>query len=705
MQRSEARVEHFPKPEDNILYLLTFAVSMTGALAALLAMPSLILWQIIPVAFGLGLVFCWSLRRAGLREYGWMLTAATAILAVLLMLKGSARFWERIDPTLGMMGPESSLGLVLLAILVLRSFAVFSAGDALFSVVPGLALYGLLAAENPGPAMRLAFLAFVLSAIILASHVRWIWEQESAQVAEHALSPLQHLPAACGIFVALVAVGLILARPISQASRAFGVVRPPHGPILAPVLPQPGPPAAGWPARSPDTYEIGSGPVRLTGTVQFTVKSDRQAYWRTRTYEIYTGRSWRTEQEANIIYSPSGVFELGGAEDARGRVAIAQTFMLEQPRRDLAAAGEPKSFTFVRSPDTPVDSLVVDGSGAAGLRGGAWIPTGAQYVATSLVPADPLPRMTDQPVPAVLNRYRKGIPLAAQEAMWLLARQIIAGKTTLLEKALALQRWVRSHGTYSLNAPAVPAGEDVVAYFVKSSNPRAYCDVYASALAMLCRAAGIPSRFAVGYLPGEYDTDAEVYVVKNSHAHAWAEVYLPPVGWVPLEATPDVAEGGSAGLTGTVGALLRGIATYAGGAGAVALAVLAWFVLLPRLRRGIRLRRVARSQGPDAREGLIAVYARALRLLARSGLGRKGWQTPLEHLEYVRATAAAALGSWLDALAQLTHDFMRARYGNCPVSAEQIARAQATVESGRRYLRQARPALKRILREREQQAL
>jgi hypothetical protein len=245
----------------------------------------------------------------------------------------------------------------------------------------------------------------------------------------------------------------------------------------------------------------------------------------------------------------------------------------------------------------------------------------------------------------------------------------------------------------------------VVAYFVKSSNPKAYCDVYASALAMLCRAAGIPSRFAVGYLAGDFDTDAEVYVVKNSHAHAWAEVYLPPVGWVPLEATPDVAEGESAGLTGAMGALARGIARYAGGAGAVALAVVAWFVFLPRLRRAIRLRRLPRSRGPDAREVLIAVYARALRLLARSGLGREGWQTPLEHLESVRATAAAALGSWLDALGQLTHDFMQARYGNRPVSVEQITRAQATVESGRRHLRQARPALKRILREREQQAL
>jgi hypothetical protein len=54
----------------------------------------------------------------------------------------------------------------------------------------------------------------------------------------------------------------------------------------------------------------------------------------------------------------------------------------------------------------------------------------------------------------------------------------------------------------------------------------------------MLRAAGVPARFCVGYLPGEWDADTENYIVRARNRHAWAEVYFPGYGWVEFEATP-----------------------------------------------------------------------------------------------------------------------------------------------------------------------
>ena len=116
---------------------------------------------------------------------------------------------------------------------------------------------------------------------------------------------------------------------------------------------------------------------------------------------------------------------------------------------------------------------------------------------------------------------------------------------------MAIQKYLRSgEFTYSLQAP-VQGGYDgnglsVLADFlaVKSG----YCIHFASAMAVMARAEGIPSRIAVGYAPGRLtgDTVAVVgqgslpeYEVDARDAHAWPELYFQGLGWVPFEPTPS----------------------------------------------------------------------------------------------------------------------------------------------------------------------
>jgi len=77
-----------------------------------------------------------------------------------------------------------------------------------------------------------------------------------------------------------------------------------------------------------------------------------------------------------------------------------------------------------------------------------------------------------------------------------------------------------------------------VDYFIFNLN-RGYADYYASAMAVLLRSLGIPSRVAVGYVAGEWDTDKEYYVVRETHAHAWTEVFFPGYGWIEFNPSPN----------------------------------------------------------------------------------------------------------------------------------------------------------------------
>ena len=56
-------------------------------------------------------------------------------------------------------------------------------------------------------------------------------------------------------------------------------------------------------------------------------------------------------------------------------------------------------------------------------------------------------------------------------------------------------------------------------------------------MVVLARSSGIPARFVSGYSPGEYDAPNARYIVRELHAHSWAEVYFPEIGWVEFEPT------------------------------------------------------------------------------------------------------------------------------------------------------------------------
>lgn len=103
----------------------------------------------------------------------------------------------------------------------------------------------------------------------------------------------------------------------------------------------------------------------------------------------------------------------------------------------------------------------------------------------------------------------------------------------------AVADWVRGLGTYDINTPRIPEGEDFALYFLTESR-RGYCVHFATATALLLRALDIPARYVTGYaVSGPADT---WNAVTEDSAHAWVEYFDPTWGWLPLDPTPAAAD-------------------------------------------------------------------------------------------------------------------------------------------------------------------
>jgi transglutaminase-like putative cysteine protease len=131
-----------------------------------------------------------------------------------------------------------------------------------------------------------------------------------------------------------------------------------------------------------------------------------------------------------------------------------------------------------------------------------------------------------------------------------IANDLVAGKTGQYAKVVAINQYFSpANGfVYSTQTEQGTTGSDLRDFL---ENKSGYCEQYASAMAYLVRAAGIPARVAIGFGYGESAGD---YVsITNKDAHAWVEVYFAGFGWVPFDPTPAGGTGRTGNLAWTEG--------------------------------------------------------------------------------------------------------------------------------------------------------
>jgi transglutaminase-like putative cysteine protease len=91
---------------------------------------------------------------------------------------------------------------------------------------------------------------------------------------------------------------------------------------------------------------------------------------------------------------------------------------------------------------------------------------------------------------------------------------------------------------YALNAPLL--GSQAIDSFLFDTRT-GYCEHYAAAFTVMMRMAGIPARIVTGYQGGWYNADADYFLIRQSDAHAWSEVWLEGSGWTRVDPTAAVS--------------------------------------------------------------------------------------------------------------------------------------------------------------------
>ena len=294
----------------------------------------------------------------------------------------------------------------------------------------------------------------------------------------------------------------------------------------------------------------------------------RSLYWRATTLDDYTGLVWdedlqlgeASEREQIDASSPLLPEAARNEEDW-----IRQEFTIEALRDNrLLASAQPVRW----EPGT--DAPVADASGDKVLVSEG-IRRDQRYTVWSYVP---------RPNPSQLNAFRGGYPDAANryleivyepvpawgaegrdtlmrvflrtsnefevgalESVYVAALGVTSEARTPYEAAALLETWFREAGgfTYDEQPPAPIGGTPALVDFVNETK-RGYCQHYAGAMALMLRLLGVPARVAVGFTSGEYSSDNREWVVRDTNAHAWVEVWFPEFGWIPFDPTPGRGE-------------------------------------------------------------------------------------------------------------------------------------------------------------------
>jgi hypothetical protein len=117
-----------------------------------------------------------------------------------------------------------------------------------------------------------------------------------------------------------------------------------------------------------------------------------------------------------------------------------------------------------------------------------------------------------------------------------LARQATAAAANPYDKAVALQSYLQTRYTYTLDQGSISADNPLANFlFVRKAG---HCEYFATAMTIMLRTLGIPARYINGFQTGEYNDVGGDFIVRASDAHSWVEAYFPGRGWITFDPTP-----------------------------------------------------------------------------------------------------------------------------------------------------------------------
>jgi len=256
------------------------------------------------------------------------------------------------------------------------------------------------------------------------------------------------------------------------------------------------------------------------------VQSDRPLYLRARSFDRFENDRWSRSDTATrkLVPEDDGEFRLSSSREGVKVEYLAHVVSLPGTILPLSA----HAITLA----VPASVIALARDGAVFLP--APIEPGFRYGATSLLPQDQ-PRPVARDVPADRSPYLQ-LPEGFSPRIVELAGRVSAGAASPLGKAVALESHLRSAYAYSFETVFTSQGVTPLDAFLFETR-RGHCEFFASAMAAMLRAVGIPSRVVHGYLAHNLNPVTGFHEVRAFDGHAWVEADIGGIGWMTFEPT------------------------------------------------------------------------------------------------------------------------------------------------------------------------
>ncbi len=645
---------------------------------------------------------------------------ATKVILAVALLAAFGAFLQSVRLAGSVDDARTSLASLFLWVQVLHAFDVPRRRDLAFSVAASVTLI----AEAGALSLDTSFLVFLVPWAALAGVwlfltssprpetldpvevVRRVPERGSGLVTARSLgtAALAVLLAGAVVFLATPRLpGAVVLSPPFSLRQALHVPDF-HGQVVNPGLEASG--DGDVAAFSPNAYPGFGGRVDLRSRGQLSdrlvmrVRSPQPALWRGQAFDVYDGLGWvaSDEETRSPLSWGDGPATMPPASEpsTAPTTRMVQTFYVESQEPNVVfGAYRPSEIYF------PAAGLRVDRYDS--IRSPILLDPGMIYSVVSEVPVlspGALRPLRPSWPREELDRYTQ-LPSSLPSRVGELAHRITDGRPSVYDKVLAVQRWLRDNTKYNLNIPPDPAGTDPIDEFLFVRR-QGFCEHIATAMALLLREVGIPTRLVTGFGPGERNPLTGYFEVREREAHAWVEVLYPGVGWVPYDPTfgvppaagglgsrfiaPEVLRAIGNAIVGAVPESVRQGVRAAGSAiaSAAAAALVGWPVavaIVACVAGALALRRARRRRGSraPAPSGAAAAFSELVRAVRPRGLERAASQTPSEFLDVLARRSDIPSEERRDAEV-IVRAFERERFSKLRASGDEVEASLAAAE-------------------------
>jgi protein-glutamine gamma-glutamyltransferase len=296
-----------------------------------------------------------------------------------------------------------------------------------------------------------------------------------------------------------------------------------------------------------DNVRLGEiGEIKLSSAIVMRArraggKPSSPLRWRGIALDRFDGRTWHKSELSHSGIAPdeNGVFMIRTPE--RPSNLVRYDILLE-PMATTTLFGPYR----VDSITSRVEGITIDHDESMFLR----IPQQRriQYRVSSEIPDRT--GYSDVPQLENIERYLQ-LPDNLDPQVTQLALEITRTGKNPYEKASLIESYLRRNYRYTLNLTWTPGPQPLETFLFAARN--GHCEYFASAMAILSRSAGIPTRLVNGFQMGEYNPVGMDYIVRESDAHSWIEAYIPERGWIEFDATPPDMRVAATGMAAQLG--------------------------------------------------------------------------------------------------------------------------------------------------------